>query len=722
MALKLPKFLSGTDAKSRIVILFTGVAGFFLLIYVAVYYFGGGSSTTGPSKIANAPSDLKSVPGGQLSPEYYRALNQANAQAAQQAQMTGSSAVPTLINVPAQAPGTAMGSSGGDCTVLCPSEDKITVADDINDLVKSGKITQAVGNQLLDLAKKNVSVEEYASALDELVRQGKLTPEQARALLEKYKKQHANALITESARAMDGLIKSGQLSLTAANELLDLQKKNLTPSEYAAELQRLVREGKISQAAADQLMAQYTKQYQREAEKKSDFAIAQMAKSGQITGAVAKQLTELQNKNIPLDQYAAELDRLVKEGKMTPAAAEKLLAQYKAVRAGGAVATCLEPLLAKGGEATAQLQRLIDLQSNNATMAQYTDELKRGVQAGIVTPEMAACALKQYQVVSSIPRYDGAAVPTLQSTLPGAQEFAALQQRTQQAQQQAQQAAAALAVPGGMTSEQTQQFIAARAQAQAAEDQSRRDRIQAIQSAMSAQAQSLLTAWQAPTMNHVGAPPEDKTKDAMAAVANGSKSAPGRSDENDEEKKIKPSLIKAGTIYFAVLDTAVDSDYPDTPVMATIVQGPFKGAKVIGKLSLQQGKDRVSLNFTTMDKDEWPEVKTISAFAIDPDTAHTVLASSVDNHYLKRYGAMMAASFVSGYASAITQAGTSTTGIFGTSTDHPELSPTDKIAVGIGQVGTTMGQAISSYINTPVTVKVNSGVGIGILFTSAVTE
>src|SRR5205085_12065562 len=67
----------------------------------------------------------------------------------------------------------------------------------------------------------------------------------------------------------------------------------------------------------------------------------------------------------------------------------------------------------------------------------------------------------------------------------------------------------------------------------------------------------------------------------------------------------KAPLIKAGTILFGVLDTAVDSDYPDTPVMVTIVQGPMKGAKLLGKLNLAQGKDKVSLNFTLMDRDDW---------------------------------------------------------------------------------------------------------------------
>jgi len=718
MALKIPKLRMPTDAKSRIVILFTGVAVFFLAIYFIVYYFHGSeNATTGPSKVANAPSELKSIPGSTLSPEYSRALNEANQQAAQQAQITGTSAVPTLINVPSQ-----IASTTGNCTVLCPNPDQVTIVDDINDLVKSGKMPQAVANALIDLAKKNVSVDEYASALDELVRQGKITPEQARMLLEKYKKQHADALLNESAKEMDKMIKSGGLSLTTANALLDAQKQDLTPSEYADQLQALVRQGKISQQNANALVAQYARQHQQEAVKKGNFTITQMAKSGQITPDVAKTLTELQNKNVPLDQYAAQLNQLVKEGKMTPEASVKLLALYKSAREAGQVTTCLQPLLTKGPEGIAQFNRLIALQSNNAVLSQYTDELKRGVQVGIISPDMAACALQQYQgITSAAVAIVQGNTPTIDTNIPGAKEFAALQQRVQSQTQTTTQPSE---IPPGQTPEQTAQFLAAQKQEQVDAEQARQQRIQAIQGAMSTQAQSLLTAWQAPVMVHVAAAPEeDKTKTGNAASENGKSSSSTSSTKGEStEAAPKASIIKAGTIYFAVLDTAVDSDYPDTPVMATIVQGPYKGAKLLGKLSLAQGKDKVSLNFTSMDMDAWLQTKDISAFAIDPDTARTVLASNVDYHYMKRYGAMMAAAFVQGYSSAITQAGTSTTGIFGTSTSHPELSPTDKIAVGIGQVGTTMGQAISSYINTPTTVKVNSGVGIGILFASAVTE
>src|SRR5690349_10006701 len=135
MAPKLPKFFdfSTLDSKSRIFLLFFVVIALGFLIYVGTRFFGGGTKATGASSVANAPSELQSVPGSQLSQEYYRALMQANTQAAQQAKITGGSAVPTLVNVPGQQ---------SDCTVLCPGDEAVNVADDINNLVRAGKLSQ----------------------------------------------------------------------------------------------------------------------------------------------------------------------------------------------------------------------------------------------------------------------------------------------------------------------------------------------------------------------------------------------------------------------------------------------------------------------------------------------------------------------------------------------------------------------------------------------------
>lgn len=763
---KLPKF--GTaDAKSRIFLIFAAIVGISIVGYILVRTFSGGPTASGPSRVANPAAGVQSVPGSKLSPEYYQALRQANVQATQQGQMTGGSAVPTMVNVPGQSFG-----GTGNCTVLCPGDDKVDVSNDINDLVKSGKLSQDEADKLNDLAKGNVPVDQYAAALDDLVRQGKLTPEQARKLLEAYKKQHANALIAESAQAMDGMIKAGQLPLDVANDLLALQKTHPTAAQYAAELDRLVREGKLTPEQAAQLLAQYTQQQQKEKAKQGAYQLSQMAKAGEITSAVAAQLTDLQNKNIPVDDYAAELQKLVAAGKLTPEAAAKLLDQYKKQRAGLAATSGIDKMLAQKEAAAAQMvknmklpqdttdallalqkknltpeeyqaalaelvkqgkltpeqaqkllanyknlaaaramaQSLKNLQGNNASAGAYADALKKAVVSGVLTPDQAAQLLQEYQ--AAITPY----APGVATNVPGADDFARLQQQLA-AEQVTQPAAAAPA-----------QFSEAEARAQAEAEQARQQRIANIESAMSAQAQQLVTAWQIPPMQHKGGVLEEREKERDRKAAQGAPTGPpptSSTTTTTTTMESGPPLIKMGTILFAVLDTGVNSDYPDTPVMATIVSGAFKGAKLMGKVQTKLGpnQDKVSLTFTMMDMQSWPKTKSVNAFAIDPDTARTVMASGVDNHYMERYGATMATSFLQGYSTAIMQAGsTATTGVFGTTSTFPNLSPASKFAVGLGQIGTTIGKNVQKQMDRPITVTVDAGVGLGILFMGDVTQ
>ena len=76
-------------------------------------------------------------------------------------------------------------------------------------------------------------------------------------------------------------------------------------------------------------------------------------------------------------------------------------------------------------------------------------------------------------------------------------------------------------------------------------------------------------------------------------------------------------MIKAGRILYAVLDTDINSDYPETQVMATIVGGKFKGAKLLGTLSTgtdhNGNNDRVMLKFTTMSMKQWPNSISVAA-------------------------------------------------------------------------------------------------------------
>jgi len=988
-------FFNRLDARARVLVLFLAVLGLIILVYAATKLLGGGEKAVGPSRLASTPPGLQSIPGGKkTTAEYQRALNVANAQAAEAAKMTGGSAIPTQVYTSNFGPGSC---------VIC-SDKNANVKTLLDQWLREGKLTQDTAALLNDLASKNVSVDEYAAALDQLVKNGKLTPSQARELLEEYKKQHANALLGESEKMMDDIIKSGNLPLDVANQLLDAQRRGVSTAEYANMLQNLVRQGKISPAVAQQLLKQYIQQRIKEALKKQDALIDKMAQEGAITPDVAKQLKELTDQNVSVDAYAKALNDLVAQGKLTPAVAAKLLASYRALKLENgtlaavtgqnisealqkqdalidemvqegaitpdvaqqlkdltdqnlsvdAYAKALNDLVAQGkltpaaaarllasyralklenaalGAVTGQnisealqkqdalidamvqegaitpdvakqlkeltdknvsvdayakalndlvaqgkltpaaaarllasyralklqgisealqkqdalidemvqegaitpdvarqlkeltdqnvsvdayakalndlvaqgkltpaaaarllasykalksggngsladslqkaeseaykeisdllsagkistdtaatltsmvqnnvsmddfraaihnmvqnkkitpdiaqlkindytkvkqlrdaIRELTDLQANNASPEEYAAALKRLVAAGVITADQAAQLMSDYQSLSAQPAV---------AIAPGA--FAALQQKVAASQ--------VTAIPEG-------QFAAAQAQAAVETEQERQARLQAIMNAMNGQAGQLISAWQPQVMAHHEGTAETKKKAGEAiggSEASGGSSASGKAGATVSSAPI----IKGGTIYFAVLDTAINSDYPDTPVLATIVEGKFKGAKLLGKIVTTKGvtgqMDRVSLNFTLMNEDDWLKSKTITAYGIDPDTARTAIASSVDYHYMMRFGAMMATSFLQGYSSAITNAGTATTGIFGTSTTHPQLSAGNKFLVGLGQMGQTLGNATQNYINRPPTVRVDSGVSLGILFMADVS-
>jgi polyhydroxyalkanoate synthesis regulator phasin len=397
---KISEIFSGGDSKSRIFIVLGTIIGIFGVVFVGSKMLGT-SKASGQAKVAGAPS-LQSIPGGDVTPEYYRALMKANAQNAKQAEITGTSAVPTLVNAPAQDQ-TTPAPSNGNCTVSCPGSEAPDVTDDINNLLKDGKLSSADANQLLALAKSNVPVSEYSAYLAQMVKDGKISPEQARKLLEEYKRQHATASVAQSANMMDNYIKSGKMSLEAANDLLALAKQNVAPADYQAALDKLVREGKLTSAGAGQLMAAYNQQLTQAAAQEGDTLLKGMAQKGEITPEVANDLVNLQKRNVSGGEYEAELNRLVAEGKMTPAAAAKLLSQYRSQRTGveGGLATSdpsaeLTDLVSSGQVSPEVGNDLLGLQKNNASIGDYKAELDKLVASGKLTPAMAAKLLQQY--------------------------------------------------------------------------------------------------------------------------------------------------------------------------------------------------------------------------------------------------------------------------------------------------------------------------------------
>jgi intracellular multiplication protein IcmE len=234
--------------------------------------------------------------------------------------------------------------------------------------------------------------------------------------------------------------------------------------------------------------------------------------------------------------------------------------------------------------------------------------------------------------------------------------------------------------------------------------QQKQNMLRQLQSQMNGQARQLLNAWSNTQVQQIQ---EVIIQDSGLNQANQDQSGANNNQDTG-------AVIKAGTIMFAVLDTDINSD-ENSPVLATIVAGQLKGSKLIGAFRRQN--KRVVLSFTTLSIPSLTNSISMNAVAIDANTAHTALADNVDSHYLLRYGSLFASSFLSGIGSAIQNSGsTDINSFFGVSTTHDKYSVGETIASALGDVGDQWSSAAEDVFNTPPTVTVDVGAGIGILF------
>jgi intracellular multiplication protein IcmE len=232
---------------------------------------------------------------------------------------------------------------------------------------------------------------------------------------------------------------------------------------------------------------------------------------------------------------------------------------------------------------------------------------------------------------------------------------------------------------------------------------------QQMQGSMGTQASQLFAAWTSPNQQYVaGTPDLNRLGAGLGGALSGSPAG------------ARAPAVKAGTIMYAVLLTAVNSDEPG-PVLAEIVQGKFKGARLMGTLSNQGQK--VLLAFNTLTLPKLSESIAINTVAIDENTARTALSSDTDNHYFLRYGTLFASAFIQGYGeSFINSAPNYNISLFPPAPDNQpqknNLSPRDRVFVGLGKVGQQYSSVLRGVFNTPPTVKVFSGTPMGILFLS----
>lgn len=605
-------------------------------------------------------------------------------------------------------------------------------------LIASGQISPEAASAVSDLQKQGLSKEQYADALKRLVAEGKLSPEAAAKLLNDYTSPQE----ASNDAAIDSMLQSGEISPAAASQLKALQKQGLSKEAYAAQLQKLVNSGLLSPEAAKKLLAGYQ---EPASVAQNTEAVKQLEASGQLSSDTARALLKAQQDGATKAQYAAVLNKLVREGKLTPEAAQKLLADYKTAQVLSPEQQALNDMLASGTISPAAAKELEDAQAEGLSKADYAAKLNELVREGKLTPAAAKALLDAYKAVDdkegklSSPLSNdlnqmlatGKLSPNDAKALAAAEKnpakyAALLRQLVKEGKLTPEEAKRLLEEQEGKNpppvAPKTESVQLTTAQA-AIIEQTQKDKLSQITSAMAGAASALFSGtWGDPPKQALvlTATESDAGKHNAAAGEEGQQTITPAEKSTDKESNFSAPLVKAGTIMFAVLDTEVNSDVPG-PVMATIVDGPFKGATLLGSLTHPDARsDIVTLAFQTISRKDWPKNLSISANAINAETARLGLASHVDSHFWLRYGTLFASSFLSGIAQAVQQSGAQMQqgGLTqGNTVTFKDLNTEKQIIVGLGNVGTALSNVVAQKVNTPTTVIVNTGTGIGVMFT-----
>ena len=177
------------------------------------------------------------------------------------------------------------------------------------------------------------------------------------------------------------------------------------------------------------------------------------------------------------------------------------------------------------------------------------------------------------------------------------------------------------------------------------------------------------------------------------------------------------TMALAGHISFAMLDIGVNSNEP-SPIEATIEGGRFHGARLLGSFKREHQVVVMQFSIMTFNGQSYP----INAYAISAKNARVGMATTVNNHVLYRYGWLFAGAFLQGMDQALQDANQTVLAGNGFALMTHQLNNGQILEQAAGNIGNVMVPIAENRFNTPPTVRVPAGTGMGILFMSPVKE
>lgn len=209
--------------------------------------------------------------------------------------------------------------------------------------------------------------------------------------------------------------------------------------------------------------------------------------------------------------------------------------------------------------------------------------------------------------------------------------------------------------------------------------------------------------------------PRSATADPLALQGFGqTPSAASATGMAAEEKTILP----AGSVVYGQLMNQLNSDMPG-PVLVSLASGPFAGGRAIGTLEVRE--DHMILSFSRVVKDG--VTYRVQAVALDEATTLTGQRSSIDRHYFTRIVLPAAAEFIRGYARSASQLATSTTTTDGGGVVQETSTPDTRqeLLSGAEEAADVVSEIFREQSRRPVTVHLNKGTTMGLLFLDTVT-
>lgn len=169
--------------------------------------------------------------------------------------------------------------------------------------------------------------------------------------------------------------------------------------------------------------------------------------------------------------------------------------------------------------------------------------------------------------------------------------------------------------------------------------------------------------------------------------------------------------FEVGEVLYAMNTVSINSDVPG-PAMIELVTGRLKGGKFIGNFVRHNKHLLLKFSVFSYEGKTYP----VEALAVDPATSGVAMRSDFDSHYVERWGGLVAASFLEGFAEAVSGSGLSTESTaVGVIVDHPVYSTADQMWIAAGKVGENLAEPMLQNFYRPPTVYLEPGTEIGIL-------